>query len=115
MTVVTAWDLFEDLRDAQDEMLRLNRLRAPGLGQPGHYYSGGAAKPASTPCVLMTVRASATTCSRVSVRRRFCSPVGGMNHSWRELASSTAACRCCATFASGHVLTVNGVHCTLTA
>ncbi len=33
MTVMTGWDLFEDLRDAQDEMLRMNRLRVQRLGQ----------------------------------------------------------------------------------
>ncbi len=44
MTVVTGWDLFEDMRDAQDELLRFNRLRAQGLGQFGQYYGGGTAK-----------------------------------------------------------------------
>jgi HSP20 family protein len=58
MTVATAWDLFEDLRDAQDEMLRLNRLRA-GLAQPGHYYGGGTAKPAWTPALDITERKDA--------------------------------------------------------
>ena len=38
MTVVTGWDVFEDMRDAQDEMLRLNRLRAQRLSQFGRYY-----------------------------------------------------------------------------
>jgi HSP20 family protein len=38
MTVVTGWDVFEDMRDAQDEMLRLNRLRAQTLSQFGRYY-----------------------------------------------------------------------------
>ncbi len=56
---------------------------------------------ASTPSAPMTVRASATTCSRVSARRRFSSPAGGMNHSGREPASSAAVRRRCATFASG--------------
>ena len=31
MTVMTGWELFEDLRDAQDELLRMNRLRAQRL------------------------------------------------------------------------------------
>jgi len=35
MTVMTGWDLVDDLRDAQDELLRMNRLRAQRLGQPG--------------------------------------------------------------------------------
>ena len=58
MTVVTTWDLFEDLRDAQDEMLRLNRLRA-GLAQPGRYYGGGTAKPAWMPALDITERKDA--------------------------------------------------------
>jgi HSP20 family protein len=36
MTVMTGWDLFEDLRTAQDEMLRMNRLAAARQGQLGH-------------------------------------------------------------------------------
>jgi HSP20 family protein len=38
MAVVASWDLFEDLRDAQDEMLRLNRMRAHRFGQFGPHY-----------------------------------------------------------------------------
>jgi HSP20 family protein len=38
MTVVTGWDVFEDMRDAQDEMLRSNRLRTQMLSQFGRYY-----------------------------------------------------------------------------
>jgi HSP20 family protein len=37
MTVLTGWDLFEDLRDAQDEMLRMSLPRAQRLGQLGQY------------------------------------------------------------------------------
>jgi HSP20 family protein len=48
MTVITSWDLFEDLREAQDEMLRANRLRAQRLGQ---YYDGGTDKAAWAPAV----------------------------------------------------------------
>lgn len=59
MTVVTAWDLFEDMRDAQDELLRLNRLRAQGLGQLGQYYGGGVAKPAWAPALDITERKDA--------------------------------------------------------
>jgi len=33
MTVMTGWDLFEDLLNAQDEQLRMNRLRAHRFGQ----------------------------------------------------------------------------------
>jgi HSP20 family protein len=59
MTVVTAWDLFEDMRDAQDELLRLNRLRAQGLGQFGQYYGGGVAKAAWAPSLDITERKDA--------------------------------------------------------
>jgi HSP20 family protein len=38
MTVVTGWDVFEDMRDVQDEILRLNRLRAQRLSQFSRYY-----------------------------------------------------------------------------
>ena len=31
MTVMTGWDLFEDLLNAQDEQLRMNRLRTHRL------------------------------------------------------------------------------------
>ena len=59
MTVVTGWDLFEDLRDAQDELLRFNRLRAQGLGQFGQYYGGGIAKAAWAPALDITERKDA--------------------------------------------------------
>src|SRR6266536_3970614 len=59
MTVVTGWDLFEDMRDAQDELLRFNRLRAHGLGQFGQYYGGGIAKAAWAPALDITERKDA--------------------------------------------------------
>ena len=59
MTVVTGWDLFEDLRDAQDELLRFNRLRAQGLGQFGQYFGGGMAKAAWAPALDITERKDA--------------------------------------------------------
>jgi HSP20 family protein len=59
MTVVTGWDLFEDMRDAQEELLRLNRLRAPGLGQFAQYYGGGMAKTAWAPALDITERKDA--------------------------------------------------------
>jgi HSP20 family protein len=59
MTVVTGWDLFEDMRDVQDELLRLNRLRAQGLGQLGQYYGGGVAKAAWAPALDITERKDA--------------------------------------------------------
>jgi HSP20 family protein len=40
MTVMTSWDLFEDLRDAQEEMLRMNRMRPPRLGRLEQYDQG---------------------------------------------------------------------------
>ncbi len=59
MTIVTGWDLFEDLREAQDEMLRLNRLRTQGLSQLGRYYDGGATKTAWMPAVDISERKDA--------------------------------------------------------
>jgi HSP20 family protein len=59
MTVVTGWDLFEDIRDAQDELLRFNRLRAQGLGQFGQYYGGAAAQAAWAPALDITERKDA--------------------------------------------------------
>ena len=58
MTVVS-WDLFEDMRDAQEELLRLNRLRAQGLGQFGQYHGGGMAKTAWAPALDITERKDA--------------------------------------------------------
>jgi HSP20 family protein len=48
MTVITGWDLFEDLREAQDQMLRTNWLRGQRLGQ---YYEAGPDKAAWAPTV----------------------------------------------------------------
>jgi HSP20 family protein len=59
MAVVTAWDLFEDMRDAQDELLRLNRLRATAPGQLGQYFGGGVAKAAWAPALDITERKDA--------------------------------------------------------
>lgn len=59
MTVVTGWDLFEDLRDAQEEMLRLNRLRSQGLGQFGRFYDGGGTRAAWMPTVDISERKDA--------------------------------------------------------
>jgi HSP20 family protein len=60
MTVVTAWDLFEDMRDAQDELLRLNRMRAQGQGLLGQYYGGRIAKAAAwAPALDITERKDA--------------------------------------------------------
>src|SRR5260370_35380390 len=35
MTVMTSWDLFEDLRSAQDELVRMSRMPGQWLGQVG--------------------------------------------------------------------------------
>jgi HSP20 family protein len=59
MTVVTGWDVFEDMRDAQDELLRLNRLRAQGQGLLGQYYRAGIAKAAWAPAIDITERKDA--------------------------------------------------------
>ena len=59
MTVVTSWDLFEDLRDAQDEMLRLRRQRAQGLSLAGQLYDGGATQGAWMPTVDISERKDA--------------------------------------------------------
>jgi HSP20 family protein len=59
MTVMTGWDLFEDLRNAQDEMLRMNRLRAQRLGQLGQQYDAGMSVQAWAPAVDITERKDA--------------------------------------------------------
>ena len=48
MTMMTSWDLFEDLRAAQDEMLRMNMARAY---RPGRLFESGASSPAWAPAV----------------------------------------------------------------
>jgi HSP20 family protein len=59
MTVVASWDLFEDLRDAQDEMLRLNRMRAQRFGQFAPQYDEGTAKAMWAPMVDISERKDA--------------------------------------------------------
>lgn len=59
MTVVTGWDLFEDMRDMQEELLRRNRMRAHGLSQLGRYYDAGTAKAAWMPAVDISERKDA--------------------------------------------------------
>ena len=59
MTVMTGWDLFEDLRDAQDEMLRMNRMRAQRLGQLSPQYDPGMSAQAWAPAVDITERKDA--------------------------------------------------------
>jgi hypothetical protein len=56
MTVIASWDLFEDLRDAQDELLRFNRLRTQRLGNIGQPYGGGPAAAVWMPTVDISER-----------------------------------------------------------
>jgi HSP20 family protein len=58
MTVVSRWDLFEDLRDRQDELLRTNMLRGQLFGQYAQQY-GGAATQAWAPAVDIAERKDA--------------------------------------------------------
>jgi len=37
MTTMTSWDLFEDLRSAQDELLRMNRAPSQWLSPAGYF------------------------------------------------------------------------------
>jgi len=59
MTGTTGWDLFEDLRDVQDELLRVNRLRAQGLAQYGPQYVAGSGSQAWAPPVDISERKDA--------------------------------------------------------
>jgi HSP20 family protein len=55
MTVMTSWDLFDDLRSAQDELLRMNRMPGQFGQQPGT----GPAAQAWAPPVDITERKDA--------------------------------------------------------
>lgn len=56
MTVMTSWDLFEDLRDLQDEMLRTARTRAL---LPGQHYDASASAATWAPAVDIAERKDA--------------------------------------------------------
>ena len=56
MTVTTSWDLFEDLRAAQDEVLRMARGRG---WRPGQQHDGGAGHAAWAPAVDISERKDA--------------------------------------------------------
>jgi HSP20 family protein len=56
MTVMTTWDLFEDLRAAQDEMLRATR--GPGW-RPGQQFTSGTTPAAWAPVVDISERKDA--------------------------------------------------------
>jgi len=56
MTVMTSWDLFEDLRAAQEDMLAMARARA---WRPTQQYDAGSTSPAWAPAVDITERQDA--------------------------------------------------------
>jgi HSP20 family protein len=56
MTVTTAWDLFEDLRAAQDEMLRATRGQA---GRPGQQFTSGTTSAVWAPAADISERKDA--------------------------------------------------------
>jgi len=58
MTGMASWELFEDLRDAQDELLRMNRMRAQRLNPLGQQYPG-MSTPAWAPAVDISERKDA--------------------------------------------------------
>jgi HSP20 family protein len=59
MTVMTGWELFEDLRTAQDELMRMNRLAAARLGQFGQQPEAGMGAQTWAPAVDITERKDA--------------------------------------------------------
>jgi HSP20 family protein len=54
MTVMTSWDLFDDLRNAQDELARLSRMPGHWIGQFGQQPSTSPAAQAWAPAVDIT-------------------------------------------------------------
>ena len=56
MTITTSLDVFEDLRNAQDELLRMTRMPAQWLAQLGPQPGGGYAGQAWAPAVDITER-----------------------------------------------------------
>jgi len=62
MTTMTSWDLFEDLRRAQDELLRMNRAHGQWLspaGYLGQQYDPGASTQAWAPALDISERKDA--------------------------------------------------------
>ncbi len=57
MTMITSWDLFDDLGGAQDEMLRWNGMRARRPGPPA---DGGTTTPAGGPAAHICERGDAS-------------------------------------------------------
>jgi HSP20 family protein len=57
MTVMTSWDLFDDMRSAQDELMRQNRMAGHwASGQFGQQHGAGSAGQAWPPAVDITER-----------------------------------------------------------
>ena len=62
MTIMTSWDLFEDLRGAQDEMLRMNRAHGQRLspaGYSGQWFDPSASTQTWAPALDITERKDA--------------------------------------------------------
>jgi HSP20 family protein len=60
MTVMTSWDLFDDLRSAQDELVRQSRMQGHwASGQFGQQYGAGSAGQAWAPAVDISERKDA--------------------------------------------------------
>ena len=62
MTTMTSWELFEDLRNAQDEMLRMNRAHGQRLspaGYSGQQYDPSASTQAWAPALDISERKDA--------------------------------------------------------
>jgi len=59
MTVMASWELFEDLREAQDEMLRLSRMRAQRLSAADQHHHAGMSTPVWAPAVDISERKDA--------------------------------------------------------
>lgn len=59
MTLMTSWDLFEDLRSAQDQLVRMNRMPGQWLGQLGQQPDTGPAVHMWAPAVDITERKDA--------------------------------------------------------
>ncbi len=56
MTITTSWDVFEDLRNTQDELLRMTRMPGQWLAQLGPQTGSGYAGQAWAPAVDITER-----------------------------------------------------------
>ncbi|HLX49454.1 MAG TPA: Hsp20/alpha crystallin family protein [Streptosporangiaceae bacterium] len=59
MTVMTTWDLFDDLRSAQDELVRMSRMPGQWVGQFGQQPGTGPASQAWAPAVDIIERKDA--------------------------------------------------------